>query len=194
MSRRPKAWLVERHFAALFRFFQNKVQNGIEDLLQQTLLACVEGRARFRGDASFRTYLFQTARFQLYRHYRERNRGRDIDFEITGVADLGTSPTGALARKQEQQWLLEALRRIPLQYQVVLELSVCEDLSGREIAQILEIPEGTLRSRLRLAVQRARRELELISSGRSTLADPGSDLQAWARGVREAFGRLFESE
>jgi RNA polymerase sigma-70 factor (ECF subfamily) len=186
--------LFERYFTPLFRFFQNKVQSGIEDLIQQTLLGCVEGRTRFRGEASFRTYVFQTARYQLYRYYRARNRGAELDFEITGVADLGTSPSGAYARKQEQQWLLEALRRLPLQYQIVLELTFCEDLTGREIADILEIPEGTLRSRLRLGAERVRKQLEELSEGSCTLAEPGPDLQAWARSVRESFGKPFETE
>jgi RNA polymerase sigma factor (sigma-70 family) len=180
--------LFERYFNALFRFFRNKVQYGVEDLIQQTLLACVEGRARFRGEASFRTYVFQVARFQLYAHYRSRYRGAELDFEITGVADLGTTPTGALARKQEELWLLEGLRRIPLQYQIVLELSVYEDLPGREIAQILEIPEGTMRSRLRVAAERLRKELLLISDGGCKLAEPEEDLEGWARRVRERFG------
>jgi RNA polymerase sigma-70 factor (ECF subfamily) len=182
--------LFGRYFAPLFRFFQNKVQFGIEDLIQQTMLACVEGRDRFRGDASFRTYVFQAARFQLYSHYRTRNRGVELDFEITGVADLGTSPTGALTRKQEQQWLLEALRRIPLQYQIVLELSIWEELTGPEIAAILEIPEGTLRSRLRLGTERLRRELAVLSAPGCTVPDPSDDLQSWAKGVRASFGPL----
>src|ERR1041385_8354720 len=79
--------LFERHFDALHRFFRNKAQDGVADLVQQTLLACVEGRSRFRGDASFRTYLFQTARFQLYAYYRARRRDVIFDFGSMSVTD-----------------------------------------------------------------------------------------------------------
>ena len=46
--------LFERHFRSLVRFFRNKVSTGIEDLVQETLLACVRGRDRLRDDGSFR--------------------------------------------------------------------------------------------------------------------------------------------
>ncbi|MFI5309475.1 MAG: RNA polymerase sigma factor [Polyangiales bacterium] len=180
--------LFERYFDPLLRFFQNKVDHGVEDLVQQTLLACVEGRARFRGDASFRTYLFQTARFHLYAHYRKRSRQGEVDFALTSVADLGTSPSGVVARKQEQRWLLEALRRIPLEYQLVLELSIWEDLSGKEMAEILGIPEPTLRSRLRIAIERLRKQMLELSGDDHGITEVSGDFQEWARKVREVIG------
>ena len=187
-DRRAGDQLFERHFDALLRFFQNKVRQGVEDLVQQTLLACVEGRGRFRGDASFKTYLFQTARYQLYAYYRANQRGRELGGETSGIADFGTSPSGALARKQEGQWLLEALRRIPPHHQIVLELSLWEDMTGCEIAAILEIPEGTVRSRLRLAASRLRQELQASADYARKVTDIGDDLQSWAQRVRESLG------
>jgi RNA polymerase sigma-70 factor (ECF subfamily) len=176
--------LFERYFDALFRFFQNKVDQGVEDLVQQTLLGCVEGRARFRGDATFRTYLFQTARFQLYAYYRSRNRSVQLDFEAVSVVDLGTSPSSALTRKEDQRRLLDALRRIPLEYQVVLELRMWEDLSGAEMAQILDLPEPTLRSRLRIATERLRAQLLDFGEQAAPLGDPAGELQRWAELLR----------
>jgi RNA polymerase sigma-70 factor (ECF subfamily) len=53
----PKASgeLFDRHFRGLYRFFRNKGVKGVDDLVQQTFLGCVEGRCRMRGDATFRT-------------------------------------------------------------------------------------------------------------------------------------------
>lgn len=79
--------LFARHFDALYRFFSTKVRDGIADLVQQTLLECVEARARFRRDCSFRTYLFQIARHNLYAHYRARKRVPEIDFTLAGVGE-----------------------------------------------------------------------------------------------------------
>lgn len=180
--------LFERYFDALFRFFRGRVTSGVEDLVQQTLLACIEGRKRFRRDASFRTYLFQVARFQLYAHYRQRNRASLLVFEITQIADLDTSPTGQMTRKEEEQLLLEALRRIPLQYQLVLELTLWEGMTGREVAAILDMPEGTVRSRLRLATARLREEMQSIGGAAHPLAKLDDDLEAWARRIRETLG------
>jgi RNA polymerase sigma-70 factor (ECF subfamily) len=184
-DRAAGAELFERHFDALYRFFCNKVQDGAEDLIQQTVLACVEGRARFRREASFRTYLFQTARFQLYAYYRRRNQDRNLDLETVSVADLGTSPTGVIARKEDERLLLEALRRIPAPYQVLLELYLWEDLSGAEVGEILELSEAAVRSRLRHANDRLRTELVAMAGDECMLPDTVDDLQAWAKRIRE---------
>lgn len=192
-DRSAGAELLERHFDALYRFFCNKAQDGVEDLMQQTMLACVEGRARFRGDSSFRTYMFRAARLELYDYYSRRSRGATpVELEMTSVADLGTSPSGVLARRQDERVLLEALRRIPLPYQIVLELSLWEELSGAEIGEILEIPEGTVRSRLRLAMDRLREQMQLLGGPSTPMLDTADDLQAWAARMRGGLGRSGE--
>jgi len=142
--------LIERHFDVVHRFFRNKVGSDIEDLMQQTFLACVEARARYQGQASFKTFLLAIARNQLFTHYSKRRR-EVLDFTLTSVHDLGTSPTGVLARREDEHLLSEALRRVPLDAQVVLELAYWEGLDGAEIAQVLEVPLNTAYSRLRRA-------------------------------------------
>jgi RNA polymerase sigma-70 factor (ECF subfamily) len=161
------------------------VQDDRRDLMQQTLLACVEGRARFRRDASFRTYLYQTARYQLYAYYRKRNRESGHDPAITGLPDSASSPSRVLARRQDERMLLEALRRMPMDDQIVLELSFWEDLTGREIAEVLGSPEGTVRGRLARATERLRREMQ--STELDKLQDTADDLPAWALRLRKEF-------
>ena len=56
--------LLRRHFDGLYRFFRNKVDEGVDDLIQRSFLACVESKDRFRKQASFRTYLFTVARHE----------------------------------------------------------------------------------------------------------------------------------
>ena len=142
--------LIERHFDTVHRFFRNKVGSDLEDLMQQTFLACVEARARYQGQASFKTFLLAIARNQLFTHYSKRRR-EVLDFTLTSVHDLGTSPTGVLAKREDEHLLSEALRRVPLDAQVVLELAYWEGLDGTEIAQVLEVPLNTAYSRLRRA-------------------------------------------
>jgi RNA polymerase sigma-70 factor (ECF subfamily) len=178
--------LFERHFNSLHRFFRNKVEHGLEDLIQQTLLACVEGRARFRGDSSFRSYLLQTARYQLYAYYRSRMRRQAVDFSVTSVIDLGDTPSRVLVRQEDVRCLLEALRRIPLDAQIVVELYFWEDLTGPEIAAVLAIPEPTVRSRLRRALERLRAELEgLVGGGAAQLFESEEDFERWAQRLRQ---------
>ncbi len=163
--------LFQRHFDALHRFFHTKVDNNAEDLIQQTMLACVEARARFRGDSSFRTYMFQIARFQLYAYYRARNRERDFDPNLLSAIELAESPSATLVRQEDARLLLQALRTIPLDAQTLLELWFWEDLSGAQIAEILGIVEATVRSRLRRAIQRLREQLGAMTGARSADGD-----------------------
>src|SRR6476619_1575545 len=64
--------LFRRHFEALCRFFEHKTDGDIDDLVQETFLACLRGRETFRRQSSFRTYLFAIARHTLFGYWRRR--------------------------------------------------------------------------------------------------------------------------
>lgn len=155
--------LIKRHFAALHRFFANKARGHEEDLIQTTFVACVETRDAFRGESSFRTYLFKIARSQLFTHYRKAFRKADIDFTTTSVCDLATSPSGALLRREEQDLLERALQNVPVDQQIALELTYWEELAAPDIAEVLGIPENTVYSRLRRAKGHLREAIEQLS-------------------------------
>ena len=164
---RAGSGLVKRHFQALHRFFSSKAQAQVEDLVQQTFVACVESRDAFRGESSFRAYLFGLARFQLLTYYRKKHRTQGLDFTNTSVRDLGISPTGLLAQQEDQRLLALALRQVPVDQQIALELTYWEGLSAPEIARVLSIPENTVYSRLR----RAKEHLKTALEGLTTHAD-----------------------
>lgn len=176
--------LFERHFDSVNRFFRHKVERGADDLVQRTFLACVEGRDRLRDDASFRGYLFGVARNLLYKHFRDKARDK-IDFTTTTLSDLEPSTNLALRAEREQRLLLEALRRIPLDLQIVVELYYWEKMRGPELAAVLDIPEGTVRSRLRRARELLRAQLEELSESDEVLQSTLSGLDDWAASLRE---------
>nr|MCH9686209.1 sigma-70 family RNA polymerase sigma factor [Deltaproteobacteria bacterium] len=119
--------LFARHFESVVRFFQNKIDRDHDDLIQKTFLGCLESRARFRGDGSFRAFLFGVARNVLGKHLRGRYREpTGLDFAHVSMAELGDSPSQLVADDQQQLMMLSALRRIPLDYQTVLELHYWE--------------------------------------------------------------------
>ncbi len=180
--------LFERHFDSIHRFFDRKVGGDAADLVQVTFLGCIEARDRFRGASSFRTFLFSVARNQLYRHYRSKKKRDDLDFEVTSLEDLGPTPTGHLAGKQEQRLMLEALRSLPLDLQIALELHYWEGMRGPELAEVLDVPEGTVRSRLRRGKEQLTERLEQLASSPSVLASTVSDLEGWAKSLRDVVG------
>ncbi len=189
---RAGSQLFDRHFECLYGFFRNKAGGAVEDLIQETMLACVRARDAFRGDASFRTYLFTIARHQLYAHYRAQSR-RATDEEIgaRSIADLGTSPSGVFARKRDHDLLLRALRAIPLDLQVALELHFWEELSGPEMALVLGVPEGTVRSRIRRGKELLEATMrDLVTAGEEAQLEASSaNLEGWAAQVRRAIDR-----
>jgi RNA polymerase sigma factor (sigma-70 family) len=177
--------LFERHFEAVARFFRNKLAADAshEDLIQLTFLGCVEARDRFRQHASFRTFLFAIARNQLGKFWRTRSRDR-VDLQTVSLHDLDASPSAALAKDQDQQLLLIALRRLPLDSQIALELHYWEALSADEIAAVLELPLGTAKTRLRRAKQLLEGELQAVLSGKFGSVRTETGLETWARDLR----------
>lgn len=154
--------LFLRHFRSIRRFFANKVPaEEVEDLVQRTFAGCVEARERVRPDASMRAFLFGVARRQLYKFLRDRaSKGRhiDVDFGVSSVRDLGHSPSSMMAKQQDHELLLQALQQVSVEHQTILELYYWEQLTGPEIAEVLEIAPATVRTRLhrgRQAVEEA---------------------------------------
>jgi RNA polymerase sigma-70 factor (ECF subfamily) len=178
--------LFSRHFAGVARFFRNKVAGDIEELIQRTFLGCLEGRQRYTGEGSFRGWLFGIARNVLYNHYRERRREPLAD-ETVSVHDLGPTPSAVAVRHEEEQLLLAALRRLPLAYQVVLELAFWEDMTHIEMAEALALPVGTVSTRVRRAKQLLAAQLDALACSPELRASLSSGFETWARGLR---GRL----
>jgi DNA-directed RNA polymerase specialized sigma24 family protein len=93
-----------------------------------------------------------------------------------------------LAVHQEQRLLLEALRRIPLDYQLVLELYYWEDMAAPELAQVLGLPEGTVRSRLRRAKEALSEKMTSLVHEPELLKTTMSSLDKWVRSLRAQIG------
>lgn len=189
------AQLFARHYDLVVRFFVNKV--GAEeqpDLIQRTFLACVEGRDRVQSDR-FRNYLLGIAFRQLYKHY-ERRRGERarLDFATLSVMDLDTSPSQVAARKDEQRLLLAALRKIPLEYQVAIELVYWEGYTANRIAEVLDIPLGTAKTRIRRARQLVEEQLSALASSPSVLESTRMNLDGWAEQLRGLVGANSSKE
>ena len=154
--------LLARHFEALCGFFESKIDRDADDLVQRTLLACVRGKDRFRKQSSFRTFLFAVARHELLHHLRSRHReGQRIDFATISVAEIVTTPGTRLANNAERLRVVEALRQLPVEQQLLIELYYWQELDIEAISEILEIDAGNTRVRLFRARKRLRELLEL---------------------------------
>lgn len=183
--------LLARHFDAVCRFFHNKVGDDAPDLIQQTFLALCEGRERFRGDASFRGYMLGTARNVLLAFFRrKRKQAERFDPLEHSVADLQASFTSQISRRREEQILLQALRSLPLELQIVFELYHLEGLTAGELAAMHGISEPGMYGRLRkarlLTIAACERLAETPALRQSTI----DRLDDWARELRARLGQV----
>ena len=183
--------LVQRHIAQVGRFFSNKVADAMdtEDLVARTFEICAQKLGSFRGDSRFRTYLFGIAHNVLRDYVKRRSRQPDLDFEITMIKDIAPSPSVVVGERKEQTLLLEAMRSIPVAYQVALELAFFEELTQAEIAELLGVPPGTVASRIRRGKQQLLERLEALADTRELLDSTLSSLADWSRSIRKLLGK-----
>lgn len=173
--------LFERYYDHVARFFRSKVATDISDLVQETFVACVEGRDRLQEDASFRAYIFSVARNVLCAHLRDKYRGDAmVDFDSTSLLDLAPGPMSQMVNRHEQRLLLEALRRIPVNYQILLELRYWEQLKTADIAEALGVPHGTVRSRLAHARKLLDEAMTALADSPAVLESTMANFEDWA--------------
>jgi RNA polymerase sigma factor (sigma-70 family) len=179
--------LFARHYRTVYRFFANKLASlaTVEDLVQQSFMACLEARARYRGDASLRTFLLAIARNVLLKHFREARKLQAIDVDELSLADLGLGLSTVVGLRREQMLLLSALRNIPIDSQVVLEMTYWEQMSAREIGEVLGESEPAIRGRLRKAKLELRGAVESLARTPEEVTSTLGGLERWAEGLRD---------
>ncbi|MEO7731670.1 MAG: sigma-70 family RNA polymerase sigma factor [Kofleriaceae bacterium] len=169
-DRRAGEELCSRHFDRIYQFFEHKIPNEADDLTQQTFLACVKARDQFRGQSTFRTYLYSIARNELYMRLRKLPRAEHVDLEASSLNELVSSPSKQLGKQQELAQVRTALRQLPVEQQVLLELHYWHDLDAAALAEMLDTNAGAIRVRL-LRARRALRDQLATSPGTSTADD-----------------------
>jgi RNA polymerase sigma factor (sigma-70 family) len=176
--------LVRRYFARIFSFFDGKVTSSVD--VQRTFLACTAARERIDPDRSFRTYLFGIARKQLLQHYARLHRDSGIDELGEQPLDvLERSPSQIVAHHRDQKLLVRALRSIPLDLQIVIELFYWEEMPLHDIASVIEIPEGTVKSRLHRAKELLRVKIDAFASSPELARTTMDDLERWSKSLRK---------
>lgn len=189
-DRRAGSELVQRNFQVLFRFFRNKIDDNPTDLIQQTLTTCVEVRDRVPGGASFRAYALGIARNKLLHHLRRAQRQANaMRLQANAPVSVGDSPSQILAARQEQRLLLAALRKLPLDAQIAIELFYWEGLKIDEIAAVLEVAPGTVKSRLSRAKEQLREHIAKLASTEDLRRSTMDELAHWVASLREAASR-----
>ncbi len=181
--------LVERYqrFAYSIGYRMTGRADLAEDLAQDAFLRAWQALPRFRGDSQFRTWLGRIVTNVSIDYLRSRRPEVALDERLPAGAE--TLPAQAM-RAETQEVVRRAILALPAQSRAALVLREYEGLSYKEIAAVLDIPIGTVMSRLNYARAALRETLgpRLFSEG-GDLDVPGEH-EGEARTSQPAAGRL----
>ncbi len=150
--------LYEVHGPAILLFLRRFVSDSdaAADLLQETFAIALASESELQKAISARAWLFGVARNLAHNSIRRKR----------PISALGADPPAAETESDERlERMREAIDGLPNILRETLQLKLQQDLSYEEIAAVLSIPVGTVRSRLHHAVQRLRERLTNPSSG-----------------------------
>ncbi len=162
--------LLPRAYALAVRLVRDRTE--AEDLVQEAALAACRGFRTFEPGTNFKAWFFRILTncfYARHRHRRLETTAAELGEEpelllYTRTADLGwhtpaTDPAQALMSRLDGDAIAAALEGLPEEFRVVSTLYFMDDLSYEEIARILDIPVGTVRSRLHRGRKHLQRRL-----------------------------------
>lgn len=150
--------LFERYHVKLFNFFLRLTQDASlsEDLVQNVFERIIKYRQSYRGDASFKAWMYQIARNVRIDHYR-LNRVKIDDAVQPGQLNLATGTHHEEMEKRERNQELEkAIMRLQPEYREVLLLGWFEKMSYAEVAEIMGLTVSNVKVRIHRAIKQLR--------------------------------------
>jgi RNA polymerase sigma-70 factor, ECF subfamily len=161
--------LVERYQDRLFNTLVRVLgsRDDASEVLQEAFMQAYTKLGSFRGSAKFYTWIYRVALNMACSHRRRNTRRRDEQSveqirEVSGIepVDKSLQPEQTLVRSEQAQMVQAALLEISDEHREILVLREMEDCSYETIAEILDLPVGTVRSRLFRARQQLKERLE----------------------------------
>ena len=160
---------IFQHFAPRIKSYMVKlgcVDEMAEELAQQTLLQVWRKAQLFDSKkAAASTWIFRIARNIRIDVLRKQKHFFDVDFDLATIECEQEDAEVKINREQKNQRVILALTDLPLDQERIIRMSFYDGLSHSEIAKQLEIPLGTVKSRIRLAFGRLRDSVYLETGG-----------------------------
>lgn len=164
--------LLATYVPLLRRFFDARIPEHAEDLIQQTLMVFVRGGALA---PSCRAYLLAIARSRLVDHHRAAARRVVTEpASCSAAVDPMTTPSQRVGRQELGSIVRDCVRQMSDELRLALELHYWEGFSMTEIADVLNVPIGTAKSRVRLARQQFARHFDARRPSKAEEDDFGS--------------------
>ncbi len=138
--------IYDLYFEKVYRFVYYRVNHSetAEDLVAETFIRVWNKIAKISDAAAFQAWIFQIARNLVVDHYRARKITVDIA-ELENVLEYEDNIIDQANLGFDQKKLLEALKQLSTDQQVVIKLKFIDELDNDEIAKILDKTEGAIR-------------------------------------------------
>jgi len=121
-----------------------------DDLFQQVFISVARGIPAFRAERPLKPWLFTIVANAVRSHFR-RERVRELVYASADREDPAPGGQDLVEAQETAEWLAHAIGRLPFDQREVLGLVCVEGMALRDAARILEIPENTVKTRLRRA-------------------------------------------
>jgi RNA polymerase sigma-70 factor, ECF subfamily len=153
--------LYARHAARLFGFLRSQLPTpaDAEDVMHEAIMATLESREVVFDRGSFRTWLYRIARNRVLNRARSQDRGRHALVRLAADDDRPAPADDRIARAEMLSALDDAVARLPPTLSALYHLRT-SGLSYEEMAKVLDVPLGTIKSRASHMVDLLRKELE----------------------------------
>jgi len=182
------AQLVTAHEKQVYNLCLRMVTNpeDAQDLAQEAFLKAWRGLAFYKGDSSFATWLYRLTSNVCIDFLRRQKRRPTVsltvddeaeDWELS-VPDTALLPEQQVEQKELQRDIAAAMDQLGEEFRMILTLRIMQELSYEQIAEVMDLKVGTVKSRL----ARARIKLKniLLQSGNKRMADASNPTE---RGV-----------
>ncbi|MGH9580236.1 MAG: sigma-70 family RNA polymerase sigma factor [Terriglobales bacterium] len=178
-SEEAYAWLVARYHQPIYSLVYRMVRDPADaaDTTQEVFLKVYRGIHSFHGDASLKTWMYRIAIREAsnQRRWWSRHKARETSIEPRAgaeggaeespalkdtLADAGESPYESFMHEEIRARVEQELQQLPEPYRTTVILRDIEDLSYEEIAEVLDVSLGTVKSRLMRGRDALRKRLE----------------------------------
>ena len=142
--------LFARHHVRVYRFVLRLVRNeaSAEDLISEVFLDVWRQADRFEGRSAVSTWLLAIARFKALSSIR-RKPDEELDEEAAGaIEDTSDTPEVSLQKKDKSGLLRKCLEQLSREHREVIDLVYYHEKSIEEVAEIVGIPEATVKTRM----------------------------------------------
>jgi RNA polymerase sigma-70 factor (ECF subfamily) len=142
--------LYARHHVKVFRFVLRLVRNeaSAQDLISEVFLDVWRQAARFEGRSAVSTWILAIARFKALSSVRRRKEAQLDEEEAERVEDEADTPEVALQKKDTGEVLRQCLAKLSPDHREIIDLVYYHEKSVEEVAEIVDIPENTVKTRM----------------------------------------------